>query len=148
MAKLLRKSKKGGFTLIELIIAITVAMILLLAITTTLMPSIRFFQETARWGTDKSASNTIYKTISERLRYSSEILVYKDYTDDELTSLVYSAANIDDKFLILKIKNDLSDGAEGKGRLQVATAAAIKSGALSGSAAFSDLFLEDYYKDR
>ena len=147
--KFLKKRNKSGFTLMELIIAMAVASILFLGITTTLLPSIKFFQQTSRWASDKSASNTIYKYVSERLRFSSDLFVYEKYDDADFETKVKSDYLSDSDYFkdrtwkVIKIRNDSPTG---KGRLQVCDISYDGTNVTIGS--FTNAFADEYYSER
>ena len=81
MFRLYKMRSKRGFTLVELIVVIAIISILMLGISTVLTPSLKFFSNSLKWSSDKSASNTLYRLINEKIKYASEIYYYDGYAD-------------------------------------------------------------------
>lgn len=106
--KRLKLNKKGGFTLIEMIIVMAMMSVILTGVMLIARHVGVFFNQTDKWASDKATSNTIYKALSERIRYADEVSIYDGYSHNGFVDRI-SADSIPDDYVVFIINNEIAD---------------------------------------
>lgn len=110
--KRFKLNRKGGFTLIEMVIVMVMMSIILTGVMLISSHVGVFFNKTDKWTSDKNTTNTISRALSERIRYADEVGIYNDFSHIGFVNRI-SADGIPDDYVVFIINNEV-DGKKGR----------------------------------
>lgn len=70
------RNRKGGFTLVEMIVVVAIFAILMAGILAAVIPTFKFFSATNELASAKSISNNLYTYIKGKVEYADSVTVY------------------------------------------------------------------------
>ena len=109
--KRFKLNRKGGFTLIEMVIVMVMMSIILTGVMLIASDVGKFFNKTDKWTSDKNATNAISRALSERIRYADEVSIYDGFRI--LICHRISADSIPDDYIVFIINNEV-EGKKGR----------------------------------
>lgn len=104
----LKLNKKGGFTLIEMIVVMAMMSIILTGVMLVARHVGVFFNKTDKWTSDKSATNTISRALTERFRYADELAIYNGFSHLGFLDRI-TADSIPDDYVVFIINNEVTN---------------------------------------
>ena len=110
--KRFKLNRKGGFTLIEMVIVMVMMSIILTGVMLIASDVGKFFNKTDKWTSDKNATNAISRALSERIRYADEVGIYDGFSHIGFVNRI-SADSIPDDYIVFIINNEV-EGKKGR----------------------------------
>lgn len=125
--KRLKLNRKGGFTLIEMVIVMVMMSVILTGVMLITSQVGVFFNKTDKWTSDKNATNTISKALSERIRYADEVAIYEGFSHIGFLNRI-SADAVPEDYVVFIINNEVENKKGRVYQLEVAEIASMPPG--------------------